>query len=72
MVVLHADADYIVLPGRGRHELRVSAFPSGKESGGTLNKHLYILLVTAIDYENRSKRLPRGSNRDKKRKRKLP
>jgi hypothetical protein len=29
-------------------------------------------LVTAISYENRSNRLPRGSNRDKKRKRKLP
>jgi hypothetical protein len=29
-------------------------------------------LVTAISYENRSDRLPRGSNRDKKRKRKLP
>jgi hypothetical protein len=37
-----------------------------------LRKHLYILLVTAISYENRSDRLPRGSNRDKKRKRKLP
>ena len=35
-------------------------------------KHLYILLVTAICYENRSERLPRGSNRDKKRKRKPP
>jgi len=29
-------------------------------------------LVTAICYENRSERLPHGSNRDKKRKRKLP
>jgi len=29
-------------------------------------------LVTAICYENRSERLPRGSNRDKKRKRKPP
>jgi hypothetical protein len=38
--------------------------------GGSLRKHLYILLVTAICYENRSGRLPRGSNRDKKRKRK--
>jgi len=37
-----------------------------------LRKHLYILLVTAICYENRSDRLPRGSNRDKKRKRQLP
>jgi hypothetical protein len=37
-----------------------------------LRKHLYILLVTAISYENHSDRLPRGSNRDKKRKRKLP
>jgi hypothetical protein len=37
-----------------------------------LRKHLYILLVTAISYENPSDRLPRGPNRDKKRKRKLP
>ena len=37
-----------------------------------MRKHLYILLVTAICYENRSERLPRGSNRDKKRKRQLP
>jgi hypothetical protein len=41
-------------------------------SGGSLRKHLYILSVTAICYENRSERLPSGSNRDKKRKRKLP
>jgi hypothetical protein len=50
----------------------VSAFPSGKESGGSLPKRLYILWVTTICYENRSERQPRGSNRDKKRKRKLP
>lgn len=37
-----------------------------------MRKHLYIPLVTAICYENRSERLPRGSNRDKKRKRQLP
>jgi len=37
-----------------------------------LRKHLYILLVAAICYENRSERPPRGSNRDKKRKRKPP
>ena len=37
-----------------------------------MRKHLYILLVTAISCENRSERLPRGSNRDKKRKRRLP
>jgi hypothetical protein len=38
----------------------------------SLRKHLSIILVAAICYENRSERLPRGSNRDKKRKRKLP
>jgi hypothetical protein len=41
-------------------------------SGGSLRKHLYILSVTAICYENRSERLPSGPDRDKKRKRKLP
>jgi len=37
-----------------------------------LRKHLYIPLVTAIFHEDRSERLPCGSDRDKKRKRNLP